>query len=247
MKNLVLIISSILVLNSCKKKEESNTATPSNTTTGAVTTSTVNYYGMLGVLQTEILGYSTSSYSSLGLVFFDTPPTNASVMSVSAGNVVINGIQLKEDNSNLAGPAYADSTLSISAPPYNLTANGSGTFNPLSFSYTGNYPNLVDTASIPLILNRSSGLNIPLNSVFDTDTLVIIIDDNLSQSVAKKYTVSSNSVTINFTPAELSVLQASTYGGITINMVKNSFVTVNSKDYLISLEKKYFRINLKIN
>lgn len=235
------------IINSCKKKAETPPPITGGSTGGGTPPATAGYNGQLNVLQNVILGFNSPPQNVIGALFYGSAVTNSAVLSVSAGTVQVNGITLKQDNTNAAGPVYADSTYNISGPPFNLTASGSGTVNAISLSYTLGYPTIADTGSIPAVITRSLGMSITFTNVTVSDSLAFMISSG-SASVSKNYAVVNNSVTVNFTSAQLSSLAATNNGGsFTINLLRNHFQAVNSKNYLIQLEKRYFKVLVKVN
>ncbi|MBI2721097.1 MAG: hypothetical protein HYX39_02865 [Bacteroidetes bacterium] len=242
----LVIVTTMLI--SCKKKAETPPPNTGGSTTGGTPpAAAVGYNGQLNVLQNVILGFNSPPQNVIGALFYGSTVTNSAVLSVNAGTVQVNGITLKQDNTNAAGPVYADSTYNISGPPFNLTASGSGTVNAISLSYTLGYPTIADTASIPSVITRSLGMSITFTNVTVSDSLAFMISSG-SASVSKNYAVVNNSVTVNFTSAQLSSLAATNNGGsFTINLLRNHFQAVNSKNYLIQLEKRYFKVLITVN
>lgn len=251
MKKIILILGILTtIIIGCKKKTE--TSPPNNSggsTTGSNPPAATGYYAQLNVLQNVILGFNSPPQNVIGALFYASAVTNSAVLSVNAGTVNVNGTTLKLDNTNAAGPIYADSTFNISGPPFNLTASGNGTVNAISLSYTLGYPTIGDTASIPSVITRSLGMSITFTNVTVSDSLAFIISSGPGPgSVSKNFAVVNNSVAVNFTSAELSGLAATNNGGsFTINLLRNHFQALNSKNYLIQLEKRYFKILIKVN
>lgn len=242
----LVILTTIII--SCKKKAETPPPnSPGGSTTGGTPPAATGYNGQLNVLQNVILGFNAPPQNVIGALFYGSAVTNSAVLSVNAGTVKVNGTTLKQDNTNAAGPVYADSTFNISGPPFNLTASGNGTVNAVNLSYTLGYPTIGDTASIPSVITRSLGMSVTFTNVTVSDSLAFIISSG-SGSVSKNFAVVNNSVAVNFTSAELSSLAATNNGGsFTINLLRNHFQALNSKNYLIQLEKRYFKILIKVN
>jgi hypothetical protein len=247
MKRKLIFISTVclvLLIMGCKKNNN-QTSNKGSVGGGSTSTNTGNntqgYYGILGILQEEILNFNLSSEFLITAAFFPAPFSNTNVTFVNVGTVSVNSTNLRMDNtSNPGGPVYADTTSSVAGPPFAFNISGNGSQPAFNLSYTQPYPALGDTSSIPSVITRSLGLSITFTNVTNVDTASIILED-LSTLISKKKTVINNSVQFTFSPTELSSLSPTDIGGITVNLLKADLQTVNSKKYLITLEKRHFR------
>jgi hypothetical protein len=253
MKKLILcFVVMAAITTACKKDSKTAATTPVANSTPTNPPATL-YDGQLTLLHNRFLGLSIPSASFVTLVasFFNTPVSLTSIQTVTAinvGTVSVNSKVLKRDFSNPIGPIYIDSTFQIWGPPFALTATGTGSVNAFNFSYTQPYPKLGDTALVPNVITRSAGLTFTLGNITNTDSIAILIQAGNSLGIAKNVAVINNSAQFSFTaPQLLGALVNSTQGGITLNLLKNSSATTNNKNYIVTMEERYFKLNVVVN
>lgn len=246
-KNILLLVFTFsVILSSCKK--DAKTAAPSPTTHNNNGTTSQGYDAAIYVLkQIALDGISGSLSDYHGAVFYGSTATNTSVPSVKAGIVSINGIILKNDSSNIAGPIYADTTFAISGNSYQINVSGSNQFPVGALQYGQNFPTFNDTALLPSTIQLSTGISIQFNNCIDTDSIGFILQDGIAGTVSKKYAVSNNQVHLIVSPSELSTFTQTNNGGITVDLVKNNAAIVGTKNYLVTLEKRYFKLYVQFN
>ncbi|MDF2451178.1 MAG: hypothetical protein K0S26_682 [Bacteroidota bacterium] len=187
-------------------------------------------------------------YNVHSAIFYATTVTSPSVTlaSVNAGTVNINGTVLKKSTS-LVGPYYIDTTNSVSSTNYLIYVSGSSQFPAGTLQYGQNYPTFNDTALIPPTVQLSTGLSIQFNNCLNTDSVFFSIDDNNGGIVEKKYAVANNQVHLTISPAELSTFTQTSNGIIRVDVAKMTTTPVGAKKYLVTLEKRYNKLNVQFN
>ncbi len=236
----------------CKKDSKSAATTPAATNPTLNPTPTL-YYGQFNALHNTLLGLSipSATFVQVGASFFNTgvsiPPTQT-VYPINVGTVTVNSKILKRDLTNPIGVVYADSTFQIAGPNFSLSATGTASVTAFNFSYTQGYPKLGDTILVPKIINRNAGLTLTLGNIINADSLAILIQAGNNTSILQYAAVTNNVAQFSFSSQQLlNALSTTSIGGITLNLLKKATVTSNTKNYIVELEERYFRVNVVIN
>lgn len=236
---ILLLITIVSILMSCKKDTTTPTNSPSSNSQGI----DAQIYAFKEIFLNNV----SSGYDIHSAIFYGATPTSSSVPSVYVGTVSVNGVALKMDNSNPPGPIYIDTTYSIPGSVYQINVSGSSQFPAGTLQYGQNFPMFNDTSLIPSVVQLSTGINMLFNNCITTDSVSVTLDDGNSHVFSKKYGVLNNQLNLIVTPTELSGFTQTTGGSISIDMVNMSSTPVGTKNYFIILEKRYNKLNVQFN
>lgn len=263
-----LSIIALLFLFSCAKKEkpyeqpavintELSDGFPENI-------KAVNGYLYSGV---QTYQYSTSSTNLYTFAYaaFSDPARNLLVPynhysntknfsnNVGSGNIDVGNVSLnattvnKNTQSNFE--VYYGQNFSNNVSFFNLNANwlseGNKTFKPLNVTINKGHPTIaVNSIGIGNSISKSTDFTVNIGTnVTNYDSLIVILEDGNFNSKIRKI-VPKNSLSVTFTPQEMSFLNNTSYGKFGIYAYNYSNMTINSKVLVFELSNQYVLSNL---
>lgn len=213
----LLSIGVLCLAISCKKKKKDD-LTPTQST---AVDPYGHFYAMLidvaFVYQDSVSGPDTlmaGTYHEVA-VMIHSVPTNPRGMSLDAGDVSLNGIQLAHAMSDEDTNAYLSD---FSTDPYyfingtSWIVTGKGTVPAMTYNDTRKHPDY--TGPVPDVIERVKGLTMTfdISNVTNADSVTIAFGvDSMNRYLFSK-TFASNVGVATITPQELSTLTAGEYG-----------------------------------
>lgn len=239
MKTIFTCITIIILMPfvACKK-DTSNTSIVNPSPNAPINTD--GFYGYINLSEFIWLQYPNISILSGNATaeFNDVRYNNTTpdIAPKDAGSVFLNGIQLKKNYSFFATD-YSDSTNTIFNSPFTIHTIGNTTIPSFTLSINKPYPSFGNFTTLADTLVKSQGFNFTLTNIVNADSLFAFINP---LPYYKHIAVNNQSnITINFTPAELAVLDLSNNKHINFNFYKYDTVFQNSKPYSVTLLKGY--------
>jgi hypothetical protein len=231
---------SAFLLSSCDKKEDE---TPVNNNTA----NNFSYDDAFGVLvavksvsYTSVGGFEVPVEVNSGSAFF---PTDAGATTFAdAGTVSLENKNLTKQANNIY--AYDDylNPLTLSNISWNVSGNGSIP----SFSKTVDrpLPTFSGYSSLPATVSKATGISISLGSaVYAADSVIVMITSS-NDAVLKS--VAGNSGSVTFSSADLTKLNTSNVGSISISPYNLSSETIGGKKYYFVNESSYVKMMVNI-
>jgi len=236
----LLVAFSAFFLSSCDKKEDE---TPVNNNTN----NTFSYDDAFGVLvavksvsYTSVGGFEVPVEVNSGSAFF---PTDAGATTFAdAGTVSLENKNLTKQANNIY--AYDDylNPLTLSNITWNVTGNGS--IPAFSKTVSRPLPTFSGFSTLPSTVSKASGITISLGSaVYAADSVIVMITSS-NDAVLKS--VSGNSGSVSFSSADLTKLNTSTVGSVSISPYNLSSETIGGKKYYFVNESSYLKMMVNI-
>ncbi len=233
--NKLKYISLVLILEcclSCKKTAAPDPMPPPP----AVTT---GFYGYIYLSDFIWQQHSSVILSGNATAEFNDVMYNNEVPDIApkdAGNVILNGVQL-ERNYGFFATDYRDSTHTIFTSPFTITTTGSSSIPSFTLSNNSTYPSFSNFSQLTDTLVKSQGFNFTLTNVANADSLFAFIQP---LPYYKHIAINGqSSVTVNFTAAELAVLDLSNNKIINFHFYKYETAYQSNKPYKVTLLKGY--------
>lgn len=220
---------------SCKKNTVSAIPTP----TQPVNTINNGFYGYISLSDFTWKQYSTTILNGNANVEFNDVSydnTGVYIAPKDAGNVLINGVQLRRNFSSFVTD-YEDSTQIIFTSPFTINTTGSSYIPSFTLSINNPYPSFSNFTLLTDTLVKSQGFNFTVTNIANADSLFAFIQP---LPYYKHIAINGQTnITINFTPAELAVLNLSYPKTISFHFYKYDTVYQNNKPYSVTLLKGY--------
>jgi hypothetical protein len=230
---LTLSIIIFLIVFSCKKKEETRTVESttqlSTSTTGnpaPAATATFNALCSSQKIYSIIGNYTySSSVAQNSAIFTNSVLTNFNAYAgsyLAAGNISLNGIQLKNSASY-----YNDSTNSVFSDPFVWTGTGS-VIPAFSFTNTNAFASYSGYVSWPDTIKKTSDFSITLTSLQRADEAKLYVSV-AGGPLVQTYTALVSSGNINVSAVSIAALSTSTQAIIQCDFFKNNIQTIGGK------------------
>ncbi len=231
---------SAFMFTSCDKKED-ETPEDNNTTT------TFNYTDAFGVLvavksvsYTSIGGFEVPVEVNSGSAFF---PTDAGATTFAdAGTVTLEGKSLSKVQNNMYSYSNFTDPLVLSDIEWNVS--GSSSVPAFSKTVSRPLPTFSGYSSLPVTISKASGVSISLGSaVYAADSVIVMITSS-NEAVLKS--VAGNVSSVSFSSADLSKLDKSNVGSISVSPYNLSTETISGKKFYFVNESSYLRMSVNI-
>ncbi len=229
------------LFSSCDKNEDE---TPDNNNN---TTNSFNYSDAFGVLvavksvsYTSVGGFEVPVEVNSGSAFF---PTDAGATTFAdAGTVSLENKNLTKQANKIY--SYDDflNPLTLSGISWNVSGNGS--IPAFSKTVSRPLPTFSGFSSLPASISKSAGISISLGSaVYAADSVIVMITSS-NDAVLKS--VAGNSGNVTFSGADLTKLNTSTVGSISISPYNLSTETISGKKFYFVNESSYLKMMVNI-
>lgn len=161
---------------------------------------------------------------------------------VDGGAVTINSMSLKKVQNNAY--IYDDFLNPLDFGTVTWTAAGNGNIPAINKTINRGFPSFSGAESLPASISKASGLSISFSGkVSNADSVIVIVGSN-NKSASK--IVGGNAASVSFSSAELSGLEASSVGLVSVSPYNLSSETISSKKYYFINETVYTKANVNI-
>jgi hypothetical protein len=245
-KFIIIILAFSFAIISCKKKKQDAPETETvqtGTPDSPYTVSTATAYSGVFTSRsyTTITSASTSTDKQAEAYFSNAPASffNSNIIAYVNSVSINSGILLYDSTMN----KYKNYT----APNSNIDVwNVDGNNGIPSIKYTGynNAPLCSDYNIIPDSISKSIGFTVNLKGVSNinaTGNGFILCDGTFLSSGTVSKTINNGDNTITFTPTELSSLQTSDNGYVTISLEKTSVLNFYGKDFMFTRQNQFYK------
>ncbi|MFO0435589.1 MAG: hypothetical protein ACK5ZT_10140 [Sphingobacteriaceae bacterium] len=235
---ILITLTLVLLFSNCKKKEEETPIDPATGCTNCSPSYASSYYGILKAgTYTTTSPASSATITSRVSAFFST--STITIPSV-ANSTTVNSVLFNSDTLVYsAAPYYYTNLTPISLSSITWSVNGAGTIPSFNYKNLKNKPSFSSLALMPDTVRKGLGFTVIINDLKDFTAASIYISDGLSAPSIFTKMLDVNSDTITFAPDNLTSIQTSTNGIITIFMENAHGIKVDSKDFKISNEAAY--------
>lgn len=235
MKNLIIIITALLIFLACKKKDSTTPDIPNTgSTTGGGTIDSSKLSGSAEFYCAKKINITNGTAIDAGFSnrAFVTNAANTQIMPM--GNVSLNGITFKVNGLGITNQYSDTTTTNQYTIPHNWVVTGTASVPSFSYSNNNAYPVYADYAVLSDTFDVSSGLTIPLtgyNGVDEITVLLMAFDSNFNMTYVPLKTYAANITSIYFSNNELSNLGGFETLYLTVTFYKNNIQTINTQAY----------------
>lgn len=231
---------SVFMFTSCDKKEDE---TPEDNNT----TNTFNYNDAFGVLvavksvsYTSVGGFEVPVEVNSGSAFF---PTDAGATTFTdAGTVTLEGKSLNKIQNNIY--SYTNYTDPLILSDIEWSVSGSASVPAFNKAVSRPLPTFSGYSSLPVTISKASGVSISLGSaVYAADSVIVMITSS-NEAVIKS--VAGNVSSVSFSSADLSKLDKSNVGSISVSPYNLTTETISGKKFYFVNESSYLRMSVNI-
>ncbi len=233
-----IVLFILLQLMGCNKKTEETPIDPATGCTNCTPSYASSYYGILkaGTYTTTAPASSATITSRASAFFSSEAVTVASI----AKSTTVNTVLFNSDTLVFSGsPYYYTNILPVNVASVTWSVNGAGSIPSFNYKNLKNKPSFSSVALMPDTVRKGIGFSVIINDLKDFTAASIFISDGLSAPSIFTKMLDVNSDTITFVPDNLTSIQTSTNGIITIFMENAHGIKVDSKDFKISNEAAY--------
>lgn len=161
---------------------------------------------------------------------------------VDGGAVTLNSKNLKKVQNNAY--IYDDLLNPLDFSTVTWTAAGNGNVPAVNKTVSRGFPSFSGAESLPSSVSKTSGLSISLSGkVSNADSVIVVIASN-NKSTYK--IVGGNAASVSFTSTELSGVEASSAGLVSVSPYNISSETISNKKYYFINETVYSKANVNI-
>ncbi|PKP02281.1 MAG: hypothetical protein CVU14_03750 [Bacteroidetes bacterium HGW-Bacteroidetes-9] len=231
---------SVFILTGCSKDDE----TPDTTTT---TTNEFSYDDSFGVF-VAVKSISTQTVGGITIPVEVNTATAAFMESagsstlVDGGAVSINNKSLKKVQNNAY--IYDDLLNPLDLSTITWTAAGNSNVPAINKTVNRGFPSFSGADALPASISKASGFSISLaNKVSNADSVIIVVASN-NKSAYK--IVAGNAASVNFSSSDLSGVEASATGLVSVSPYNISTETISSKKYYFINESVYTKATVNI-
>lgn len=165
-----------------------------------------------------------------------------STSMVDGGDVTLNSMSLKKVQNNAY--VYDDFLNPLDFGTVTWTAAGNGSVPAINKTVSRGFPSFSGSESLPASVSKATGLSISLSGkVSNADSVLVVI---LSNNKSAYKIVAGNAASVNFSSTDLSGVEASSAGLVTVSPYNISSETISSKKYYFINETVYSKANVNI-
>ncbi len=236
----LFLAMSAAIFTGCTKDDD----TPEDNTS---TTNEFSFDDSFGVfvavksVTTQVVGGYTIpiEVNTATAVFMESAGSSA---FVDGGAVTINSSNLKKVQNNAY--IYDDFLNPLDFGTVTWTAAGNGNIPAINKTVNRGFPSFSGAESLPASISKTSGLSISLSGkVSNADSVIVVVGSN-NKSAYK--IVGGNAASVSFSTAELSGVEASSVGLVSVSPYNISSETISSKKYYFINETVYSKANVNI-
>lgn len=227
-----------IVFYNCNKKTEETPIDPATGCTNCTPSYATSYLGIFKVgTYTTTAPASSSTLVNRVSAFVSTTPV---IVPSVANSTTVNSILFNSDTLVYsAAPYYYTNMSAINLSSVTWSVNGAATIPSFTYKNLKTMPTLGSVDYLPDTVRKGIGFTAVLHNMKDFTAASMYISDGLSAPNVFTKMLDVNSDTIRFTSDNLSSINTSTSGIITIFMENAHSIKVDSKDFKMSLEAAY--------
>ena len=237
---ILFLALSAAIFTGCSKDDDSPDDSNSTPSEFSFDDSFGVFVAVKSVTTQEIGGYTVPIEVNTATVAFMESAGSSNM--VDGGAVTLNSQSLKKVQNNAY--IYDDFLNPLDFGTITWTAAGNGDVPAINKTNNRGFPTFSNQAGLPASISKASGLNISLgNKVSNADSVIVLVGSN-KKSAYK--IVGGNAASVSFSSAELSDLEASSVGWVSVSPYNITNEIIGSKKYYFINETVYSKANVNV-